>query len=352
MKALADYPIIDGDGHVVEVDADLRAYLPERYRRIPDNREYPLFPMEPWSFGVGDRHKQDVPTAEEWLSFLDEAGIAATVLYPSNGLTHGLIRHPQVAIDVARAYNDWLYDRFTRRSERLKGVALLPIQDSDAAVAELRRCVRDLGFVAGMVPSVMSPLKGLGHREFDPLYAAVLELDTVLAVHGGGIGTLGFAEPLQSYREVRSLKHAMGQMLQLTSMISGGVYDRFPDLRVAYLEAGCGWVLYMMDVLDDQFAKKGAEDLKKRPSEYIAADNVCFSCEIEERLLPIFIEQLGAHKLLWPSDYPHERPREAFFDDLPELFARADVSAEARRLILSENPQRLYRMKVPAMAGR
>src|SRR5690606_10538168 len=109
-----------------------------------------------------------------------------------------------------------------------------------------------------------------------------------------------FTEHLMSYREVRSVKHVIAQMLQLTNMISQGVFDRFPELRVAYLEAGCGWVLYHMDMMDDQFEKKGRQDLKKWPSEYIQGDNIYFSFETEERLLPVFIDQLGAHKLIWP----------------------------------------------------
>jgi uncharacterized protein len=344
-----DYPIIDGDGHVVEVDDDIRAYLPDQYRRIPENRVYSLFPMDAWSFGVNDKFKQDVPTAEMWLSFLDRAGISATVLYGSNALTHGLIRHVQWSIDLARAYNDWLYDRFCRHSDRLHGVALLPLQDPRAAGDELRRCVRDYGFVGGMIPSVASPLRALGSPEFDPLYAAAQEVDTMLAIHGGAIGGHTFAEPLQSYREVRTIKHMIPQMIQMTSMISQGVYDRFPELRVAYLEAGCGWVIPLMDSMGDQFARKGGPTLKKSPREYVESENIFFAAEPEEHALPLFIQLFGSQKLIWPSDYPHERPREEFFGDLPELFARQDLSDTTRRAILNESPQRLYRrLNVPA----
>lgn len=341
-----DYPIIDGDGHVVDLDREIRKYLPEKYHRIPDNREYPVWPQEPWAFGVSDLYKQDVPNFEMWLSFLEESGISATVLYPSNALTHGVIRRVDWAIDTAHAYNDWLYDQFSCRSERLKGVALLPVQDVKAASEELERCVRDYGFVGGMLPSVTSPLKGLGSREFDLLYSTAVRLDTMLAVHGGAIGGLAFAEGLHSYREVRVLKHLIPQQIQLTNMISQGVYDRFPELRVAYLEAGCGWVLFLMDMLDEQFERKGAQDLQKKPIEYLKSDNIFFSFESEERLLPCFIESLGAHKLIWASDYPHERPRSAFFEDLPNFFERKDISEQSRRTILYESSKRLYRIAI------
>ena len=87
----------------------------------------------------------------------------------------------------------------------------------------------------------------------------------MLAVHGGAVGGMSFTDALDNYREVRALKHVIPQLVQTTNMISQGVYERFPELRVAYLEAGCGWVLYLMDVLDEQFERKGARDLKKNP---------------------------------------------------------------------------------------
>ena len=339
-----DYPIIDGDGHVVEPDKEMAQYLPERFRRIPGNRDYSLFPQDSWAFGVVDPHKQDVPDAAMWLSFLDEAGISATVLYPSNAAAVGMVRRVAWSVDLARAYNDWLHDKFLRQSERLLGVALLPVQDVAACVTELHRCVGELGFVGAILPSISSPLMAYGNPEFDPIFATAHELDTMIAVHGGFVGAHNFADPLRTYREVRSLKHVIPLMSHATSMISQGVFDRYPNLRVAYLEAGCGWVPYLMDVLDEQFERKGAGDLKRKPSEYLMDPNVYFSFEIEERTLPFFIQLLGDEKLVWPSDYPHERKRAEFFDDLPAFFAREDVSADSKRRILSENPKRLYKI--------
>ena len=71
-----------------------------------------------------------------------------------------------------------------------------------------------------------------------------------------------------------------------------------------------------------------------------------FSFEAEERLLPFFIETFGAQKLIWASDYPHERDRSAFLDDLPKFFERKDLSDDSRRMILYENPKRLYKIEI------
>ena len=73
-------------------------------------------------------------------------------------------------------------------------------------------------------------------------------------------------------------------------------------------------------------------------------DNIYFSFEIEERTLPFFIQTLGDKKLVWPSDYPHEKTREEFLGDLPAFFAREDIYSDSKRRILSENPKRLYKI--------
>jgi predicted TIM-barrel fold metal-dependent hydrolase len=101
-----------------------------------------------------------------------------------------------------------------------------------------------------------------------------------------------------------------------------------------------------MDILDEQFERKGAQDLKKKPSDYLMSGNIFFSFEAEERLLPFFIQTFGSKKLIWASDYPHERDRSAFLEDLPKLFARKDISDDSRRMIFYENPKRLYRIEI------
>jgi len=81
------------------------------------------------------------PGPEGWVRFLDELGLDAAVLYPTAGLAFGKMIDVDLAVGTARAYNDWLYDSYLKRDQRLKGIALIPLQDPDAAVAELRRAV-------------------------------------------------------------------------------------------------------------------------------------------------------------------------------------------------------------------
>lgn len=341
----AGHEIIDADGHVVDQDKDLRHYLPAPWREKDWTREYYFFPLtDGWMRGMSSRHKAEVPDAANWLSFLDEAGIAQTVLYPSNALFHGQIRNVSWAVAVAQAYNDWLYDSFCRQSERLKGVALLPVQDVEAARKELHRCVTHLGMVAGVIPSVMAPLVGLGRGEFDPLYAEAQGLDCALAIHGGPVTGFGL-DIFESLAEARPLEHAVPQMVQMMSMIYGGVFDRFPKLRVAYLECGTGWVPFMMDSLDENWERRGhAIACKQRPSDLIRGGNLFFTCEVDERSLPYVLERVGSDQILWASDYPHERARSEFFHDLPDFFSREDLNPTVRQKILYDNPTRYYQL--------
>ena len=117
-----EHDIIDADGHVVDQD---KGPAPVSARSLGreglDPGVLPVSPHRRLDAGMSSRHKAEVPDAANWLSFLDDSKIDQTILYPSNALFHGQIRHKGWAVAVAQAYNDWLYDSFGRQSDRLKG---------------------------------------------------------------------------------------------------------------------------------------------------------------------------------------------------------------------------------------
>jgi len=128
---------------------------------------------------------------EKWLQFLNKTGLEASVLYPTEGLAYGQVAFPPWAIAYAKAYNDWLHAKYLQFNPRLKGMALIPLQDVPAAVTELRRAVKDLGMVGAMLPSNgLHP--HLSAKHFWPVYEEAARLDCALAVHGGCYGDLGF----------------------------------------------------------------------------------------------------------------------------------------------------------------
>jgi hypothetical protein len=133
------------------------------------------------------------------------------------------------------------------------------------------------------------------------------------------------------------------QMTAMTALVSGGVFDRHPKLRVAFLEAGVGWVPYFVDRLHEHFEKRGdwiPNGWRRDPRHYVEAGNVWVSCEPEEPILPAVAEILGPDFIMYASDYPH------WDGDWPEstkpLRTRADLGEALRAKIAGANARRFY----------
>jgi len=340
-------PIIDADGHVIERDVQIKEYLDEPYRSHPDLLGVPFFPsLDGWNRAarrVADRKGKGmpVPDAKTWLAFLDDAHVEASVLYPTNGLAYGLIKDREWAAVLARGYNTFLYEQFlTAAPKRLKGMALIPLQDIHEAVKELGRAVTELGMVGAVLPAV-GLRRPFGESYYDPLYEEAQRLGCTLAVHGAPAQGLGF-DFFERLVEARALSHPFAQMIQLTSIVLNGVLERFPTLRVSFMEAGAGWVPFMLERLDRE-CKNRASGLKSLPSEQIRSDRIFFHCELDEAMLPVAVEALGAQQLFCASDFPHE-PTHEFIEAVEAFRKRPDLPEAAKANILYDNPKRLYRL--------
>jgi predicted TIM-barrel fold metal-dependent hydrolase len=190
------------------------------------------------------------PGPQEWVRFLDDTGISCSVLYPTFGLAVGRFVSEHWAIAACRAYNNWLHEKFTSKNSRLKGMALLPIQDVEAAALELRRAVKELGMLGGMLPSNGEGIKNhLGAKVYWPLYAEAEKLGSSLAVHVGSLHHL-VMDGFSTYYPVHALGHPFGITIQAAGMLAHGIFERFPKLRVAFLEGGSTWVPFFLDRLD------------------------------------------------------------------------------------------------------
>ena len=340
--------IIDADGHVLETDAEMEPYFEGAYKGHKRSGVFSIFPsLDGWPRGfVRGMDKVNRANAEDWIRFIEGAKIDAAVLYPTAGLSFGLIQDSDWASVVARTYNNWLYDKFCRVDPRLKGVALLPVHSPPEAVSELRHAVREQGMVAGLLPAVTMLNKGYGHADFHPIYNEAQKLNVPLAVHGAVSRGLGF-DYLQTMSMIHTLEHPIAQMIQLTSVVLDGVFDLFPRLRMGFLEAGAGWIPYMMNRMDEKFnidRKRRHFPLSLRPSEYFKRGNVYVTCETDETTLDVVVREMGEEFLMYPTDFPHERQAGEFAADIPEFWGRKDLSEPVKRKILSENARRFYAM--------
>lgn len=333
------YSILDADGHVTESTEQIAKYLEEPFRRRPLNP--PFFPSDGWDRRMLGTLGDWAGSAEAWLQALDKGGLELAVLFPTLGLFMSFIRDRRWAVALCRAYNTMLHEEFVNKTPRLKAVALLPVQDPEAAAAELARAVRELGLSGAMLAADGDHL--LGDRRFDGVYAEAERLGTMVAIHASGshLGGAG-VDRFPTFIQTHTVSHVFGQMRQLTSMILEGVPERFPKLRIAYLEAGCGWAPYWMQRMDDEYLKRAAEapTLRKQPSWYVRAGNIYFSCEADEWLLPQALKLVGDNQIVYASDFPHWD--NSFPGSIDEIRDRGDLTDTQKRKVLGDNCRRLY----------
>jgi predicted TIM-barrel fold metal-dependent hydrolase len=137
------------------------------------------------------------------------------------------------------------------------------------------------------------------------------------------------------------LAHSFGQMSQFTHMIFGRVFERFPRLKVAFLEAGCGWVPYLIERIDRRTERTG----RHLATEQVRDHPVYFHAELAERqVLPLALSVVGEDRFLYASDFPHE-PDDEIMEVLEAFLAREDVSPSAKQKLLCENIEALYTLK-------
>src|SRR5262245_36127903 len=131
------HTIIDGDGHVIEDTRAIINYMPQSYRDKSDTHTFfnPFPPLD----HLHSANMHDFPPGAfnkvgpaGWVDFLEDVGIETTVLYTTLGLAFGKIVSRDWAIDVARGYNDWLYNTYMKRSPRFIAMALVTLQDRRA----------------------------------------------------------------------------------------------------------------------------------------------------------------------------------------------------------------------------
>jgi uncharacterized protein len=308
-------------------------------------------PEQRTAYADSDARAFDAPSQ---LDAMDQEGLDVAVLFPSRGLfalgldttsqmgSDGL--EPGLAAAIARAYNDWLHDFCRADPARLFGAGLLAPHDVDAAVAETRRVVHELGFKAVMLHPGCVDRRPWHDPHYDPLWRECERLGIPICFHGGGRNHLRPDFSLEIF-ETMMLWHTFGQPLGImavtVSFAGGGVLHRFPDLRVGLLEGNCGWAPWLLQRLDEHWEWVGAVDapeLDRRPSEYFRRS--CFlSVEADETTARYYVDAFGDDNLVFSTDYPHGDSK---FPRAVESFLELPLSESTKRKVLWDNLARLY----------
>jgi predicted TIM-barrel fold metal-dependent hydrolase len=314
-------------------------------------------------------HREGGHDPKARLADMDAEGIDVSVLYPSQGMFFGPADPIPALHDVEfvsaceRAYNEWLSEFCSADPARLYGIAAVPLQDPPRAVQELEYAVGELGLRGAFIrPSAYVDELPLNHPVYDPFWSACQNLDVPVALHPGvHVDTPGACRKFNLVMETENLMvsnmamdeihggSALGQavgntvdmVVSLGRLLMGGVCERFPRLRIAFLESGGGWVPTQLERMDEQVE---AFPLEKRwlsmlPSEYFKRQ--CWvSFEPEEWNLAACAGFLGSDRVVWASDYPHPEYHDGVVDEVRESIAELDDDAQAR--ILGTNAGELY----------
>jgi predicted TIM-barrel fold metal-dependent hydrolase len=283
------------------------------------------------------------------LRVMDDEGIDAALLYPTIGIAwEGLVSDAKLATAYARAYNRWIVDFCSHDRRRLVPIAHICLLDPQGAVEEAKRARAD--GCAGVYLSPDPPARG--GRQFDddeliPFWETVQDLDMPIAFHVVARSTNLLGPWLGGKDQIGEVVFsfaflALDVMAAFTSMLTGGLFERYPRLRCAVLEAGSNWITAWLDRMDHKFeVMRAFSPMKLLPSEYFKRQCL-ISAEPDETITARIIEHLGADYVVWASDYPH---LDASFNVVGQLRERiADLPADWQRKVLGENAVRFYRL--------
>lgn len=365
--------VIDADGHVNEGDIDFRPWLPEKYKalapvRLKDNRGGNRLLLEGriWPANEGPGPGVSGPmTAEarkgrpgmtdpvERLEDMDLEGIDVAVIFGTQiALTVNGLMDKGLAGALCHAVNEWMLEYCSADPRRLRAVGLIPCQDPPEAVRELRYLAGH-GATTAMLPTNVYG-RNMGDPMFDPIYAAAQDLGMPLSVHPqtghdgvpGVSGVMGAgSRRFYKYVYVHMTAFPFELMIAMMHMLGEGVFDRFPRLKVAYMEGGAGWLPFWMERLDEHVEKLAPQmpELGRRPSEIIRSDRIVLSCESEETGLDRVLDTSGPATVLYASDYCHWDCH--FPYSVRDVVSGGDLSFAQKERVLSGNAAAFFDLK-------
>lgn len=363
--------LYDADGHVMEDIGGIVEQLPEPWhtsrQRILGNdlaRLHGMSIFPPLGYlstiptaGRSAASKREAGadglTPSSWEVFLNQVGIEKTVLYPTLGLTVGRVRDPDYAVAITRAYNDWMAETYLRHpSGKFHAAALLPMVVPADGAAELRRAVDELGFCAAVLPAHGLP-NHLGSEMFDPIYEAAQDLDVGLSCHGGAHDGFGF-DDFNAFAPVHALGFPFGLLISLGGMLFNKVFERFPGLRVAYLEGGAAWTLMAAERFSESYAATGSladrilqlkdgTSIRDYMAELMHDGRVVIGCEGGEHQLANAVDYFGCSPFMYSSDFPHEVNIASCKHELEEL-AELQISDEAKHMMRGGTARAFYKL--------
>jgi len=264
--------------------------------------------------------------------YLDKRGVDLAIL-TGNLLSLGVQPSVDLAAALARAVNDWTLETWVRPDDCFKGSILVAQQDPVQAVEEIDRLGDDPGMVQVLMCSAGET--PLGRRAYHPIYEACVRHGLPLALHVGGEG-VGISSPATPVGHPSTYFEWYGSLPQsymahIMSMVTEGVFEKFPTLKVVLYEGGVFWIPHVMWRFDKNWKAQRSETpwVKEPPSSYILRHFFSTTYPLEAAPHPTYLHQVlamieGERTLLFSSNYPNWEYGDPFemIRDLPESMRR------------------------------
>jgi predicted TIM-barrel fold metal-dependent hydrolase len=358
--------VVSADCHAgPDTMADYRGYLDPKYRA--DFDDY-IAQVDAYEANYQDGRTHGGAAAREgdeglWdfaerTRYLDADGISAELIYIQGGIPFGpypaisgrdrMMDYTATPAQVAvgcRAYNRWLADLCSTNPVRHIGIARIPVPDIPAAVAEVEFAAK-AGLKGGvLLPPLSTPdIPYYNESLYEPLWAECEANGMTLNLHGGANVYYGGGV------ERLALKLVEGDWFchrGITHLIFSGVFERHPKLHLAATEQRTHWAAPLLKECDSIYDWAGNAVLRKvlpkRPSEYFKTN--CFiGASFMSRLECAARGDVGADKLMWGSDYPHQEGTWPYTDISLRWTFGCDVSSSDLRAMLGENAARCYNL--------
>ena len=284
---------------------------------------------------------------EEHIKDMDIDGIDVSIVYPTVGLLLYSVPDSELLTSTFRTYNDWVGEFCSAIPKRLKGIAMLNIDDVQEGVRELERCAKS-GFVGAMITVYPPEERSYDKPEYEPLWAAAQDLAMPLSLH---IGT-NRPGPGQAFADLDSATAAFVSnvdhwvRMSLANMIFSGVFERYPKLQVGSVEMELSWVPHFLDRMDYNYTQRAQEFSDAYRFKQGALPSDFFHSNVflgfQEDALGIRDRHIiGVDQLLWGGDYPHQ---ESTFPRSRQIIEEilVDCTDEEKAKIAGANSVSLY----------
>ena len=272
-------------------------------------------------------------------------GVSGEVLYPSQGLFYYKVEDSKLQEAIFRTYNDWLAEFCNTNPQRLKGLAMISLDDIQAGIREMERAAK-MGLCGAMIAEYPAEARRYLEAEYEPFWAAAQDLNMPLSLH---TATKREGKPTGSYQRTlhdasRRATKAFLPALSMCDMIFAGVFERYPKLRLAIVEFELSWVPYVLTNMDYCYRERHEEAFYRfknqmKPSDFYY-QNVALSFQ-EDDIGVRLRDVIGVDNMMWGSDYPHSestfpRSREVLDDILQ------GVPEDERAKVVGLNTARWY----------